>query len=697
MAAQSQRIIAIIPLGQPQPLPDYPNPSPVTSVGADPSPKPKPPPLTPKPAPSEIVKRLSFKRESGPALPEALTPEKKPPVVDEPPDKPPPQPPGQARPEPQPQHQPPAQHQPQPQNLSKPQPLAPSKPQPADEARQRSVCAARPSFRLDAPSQAPTVEHASPPPYLFESLPSVEYSRLEQEFEKLAVEEEDVPFMDDESSSEPIVETPRRPSQLDIPSRGVPARRHVAEEEGQSPETPSYSSRPLPLSPSGPLLAHISISSPDSSEGPDLTPTNSPSPGAPTEPSKQSSLPPALPSKPPFQHNQPQAPPLVTRSQSTPTPVLPTTTTPKPPSPSSPAPPLPSTPAPALAPTSAHAPTPANKPAPPFLAPAVPNLRLDSSSEDVEDEFQDELHFDPTISSGPSCVLGGGFRSTPVTVGVCPTPQPLTPAPTPRPDVPEKPVDEMTPTEADNLLADRLMERRSRAGSVLSDEQAEEVERLLSPEEPVPPRRSTSMEDTVDSGAPSLESAAVDKLDSLVYSQEEVDRVVETAMSDYVSADSYQLEDQLTASTDSVPTDSTVIVVEKRKPDAEPNPECYYDADADVHYFTDGHYWFETNTIDTTSPLENNPQANLHYKPPSRLAFSKAPVRQFSTHAVDDYDRRNDDVDPVAASAEYELEKRVEKMDSFPVELNKGPDGLGLSIIGMYSFTHFTPTSTTSP
>ena len=49
----------------------------------------------------------------------------------------------------------------------------------------------------------------------------------------------------------------------------------------------------------------------------------------------------------------------------------------------------------------------------------------------------------------------------------------------------------------------------------------------------------------------------------------------------------------------------------------------------------------------------------------------------FHTYSNEDYDRRNEEVDPVASSAEYELEKRVEKLELFPVELEKGEKEVG--------------------
>lgn len=104
--------------------------------------------------------------------------------------------------------------------------------------------------------------------------------------------------------------------------------------------------------------------------------------------------------------------------------------------------------------------------------------------------------------------------------------------------------------------------------------------------------------------------------------------------------------------------------------------------DNGVHYYEDGHFWMEVSGL-PESDDDGDVTYPIPVKKSSKVSFSTGPIRVYSTFSVSEYDRRNEDVDPVAASAEYELEKRVEKMDVFPVELIKGPEGLGLSIIGM--------------
>lgn len=101
-----------------------------------------------------------------------------------------------------------------------------------------------------------------------------------------------------------------------------------------------------------------------------------------------------------------------------------------------------------------------------------------------------------------------------------------------------------------------------------------------------------------------------------------------------------------------------------------------------VHFFEDGNFWMEVPGLLDSDKEEDDLEYPVMTKKKSKVKFSSSPIQVFSTFSVNDYDRRNEDVDPVAASAEYELEKRVEKMDVFPVELVKGPEGLGLSIIG---------------
>ncbi|XP_067397059.1 neurabin-2 [Emydura macquarii macquarii] len=92
----------------------------------------------------------------------------------------------------------------------------------------------------------------------------------------------------------------------------------------------------------------------------------------------------------------------------------------------------------------------------------------------------------------------------------------------------------------------------------------------------------------------------------------------------------------------------------------------------------DGLYEPESSCVEIPGLSEEEELA-----PSRKIQFSTAPIQVFSTYSNEEYDRRNEDVDPMAASAEYELEKRVERLDLFPVELEKDSEGLGISIIGM--------------
>lgn len=82
-----------------------------------------------------------------------------------------------------------------------------------------------------------------------------------------------------------------------------------------------------------------------------------------------------------------------------------------------------------------------------------------------------------------------------------------------------------------------------------------------------------------------------------------------------------------------------------------------------MHYFEDGHFWMEVAGIPESDEDDEDYPSTVPIKKNSKVSFDTGPMRVYSTHSVNEYDRRNEDVDPVAASAEYELEKRVEKME----------------------------------
>ncbi|XP_031768701.2 uncharacterized protein LOC113521486 isoform X3 [Galleria mellonella] len=243
--------------------------------------------------------------------------------------------------------------------------------------------------------------------------------------------------------------------------------------------------------------------------------------------------------------------------------------------------------------------------------------------------------------------------------------------------------DSMTPDEAEILLSSSILEKKLRQEALLSDEQAQEIVAMLSPHT-LPHDNGVSLNDSYQS------VLSYESMQSVDESYEFVSLEAENGMAGGDRKMPHEGEPEREPERE---------LEREPEPGTEPEPENesgtvfdYYPPrslrelgeENGIHYFEDGHFYTEMAGL---PPIEEDEDDDYYpavfVKKNTKVKFSTNPMRVFSTHSISDYDRRNEDVDPVAASAEYELEKRVEKMDVFPVDLIKGADGLGLSIIGM--------------
>ncbi|XP_045483992.1 neurabin-1 isoform X5 [Pieris rapae] len=247
-------------------------------------------------------------------------------------------------------------------------------------------------------------------------------------------------------------------------------------------------------------------------------------------------------------------------------------------------------------------------------------------------------------------------------------------------DADAKQPDSMTPDEAEILLSSSILEKKLRQEALLSDEQAQEIVAMLSPHA-LPHDNGVSLNDSYQS------MLSYESMQSVDESYEFVSLEADAGAGGDARVQPEQTEAER-------PLESTIQNEAEAEPEAT-EPDNVFESypprslrelaeENGIHYFEDGHFYTEVAGL---PPIEEDDDDD--YYPPvfvkksSRVKFSTNPMQVFSTHSVREYDRRNEDVDPVAASAEYELEKRVEKMHVFPVDLVKGADGLGLSIIGM--------------
>ncbi|XP_018044273.1 PREDICTED: uncharacterized protein LOC108684453 isoform X2 [Atta colombica] len=266
--------------------------------------------------------------------------------------------------------------------------------------------------------------------------------------------------------------------------------------------------------------------------------------------------------------------------------------------------------------------------------------------------------------------------------------------------------DTMTPDEAENLLSSRILEKKIRQGSaLLSDEEAQEIARLLSPtsandaiigdgisndkDKEGQDKDRDDQDNTPDWLSDVLSAPDSSLINSATHdyslshrsrSDLTIDSLTESQIGSVTGSESGLLGSVSSLNDTHETNDDTET---EQQDDYIPTPGKIVLVENGVHYFEDGHFWMEVAGIPESDEDDEDYPSTVPIKKTSKVSFDTGPMRVYSTHSVNEYDRRNEDVDPVAASAEYELEKRVEKMEVFPVELMKGPEGLGLSIIGM--------------
>ncbi|XP_026643327.1 neurabin-1 isoform X9 [Microtus ochrogaster] len=239
----------------------------------------------------------------------------------------------------------------------------------------------------------------------------------------------------------------------------------------------------------------------------------------------------------------------------------------------------------------------------------------------------------------------------------------------------------------------------AREAASLASLPSEETELSKGAEDVTSPQETLDSTDTDIPEEPSAENQAMPKSDHLPAPNE----ASEDAEADVVGGETAQPQKKDLAGGDVTSPDASASSCGREVLEDSNNYESshvYMQSDYNVYrvrsrYNSD---WGETGT---EQDEEDDSDENSDYQPDMeyseivglpeeeeipanrKIKFSCAPIKVFNTYSNEDYDRRNDEVDPVAASAEYELEKRVEKLELFPVELEKDEDGLGISIIGM--------------